>query len=67
MTTKCYSCGDEVMQDEAFTIGQYFEVCRKCHTQLNSLIFNGYFDREEDLTDQLVYEHTISARFNQLA
>ena len=67
MTVKCYGCGEEIPEEEARTISQWFRVCPDCYSHLKGLIMYGYFDSEEAVSDELVYEHQVSARFNQFA
>ena len=63
----CYNCRGEVHEDEARTIGQVIVVCTPCHHKLESMILNGYFDRPDQLDDEMIFESQVQVHINRWA
>ena len=61
---KCYSCRENVDRDKVRTIANCLEVCPKCYRQLKGLIFNGYFDSEDTVADEVMAEVEIETHIS---
>jgi len=64
---KCYGCRETIDRDSVRVIADCIEVCPSCYRHLRGLIVNGYFETEETVSDELVFEVAVEQRFSVFA